>query len=170
MSEVTKEKQTEEECAARKIKAAGRATEGRKRGRPVKADSAGRGGKTVAELAEAGAAIVGKKRSVKKASKRRSIRDGAEMLKQASDQALVEITKDVVSKLKAGAKEGNVVCVKTLMSFSEKKKPRKKVRRGMSPNMRYIESLANGPQWDDGKPWGPGVLGPGAPFGPMVPV
>jgi hypothetical protein len=69
------------------------------------------------------------------------------MLKHASDQALVEITKEVVSKLKDGAKEGNVVCVKTLMSFSEKKKPlpKKKNKR----LLKWIEEVRKGSQWQD---------------------
>jgi len=69
------------------------------------------------------------------------------MLKQASDQALVEITGVVVDKLKAGAKEGKLDYVKTLLSFSEKKKPKVKLSRGLSHNLRLIEELANEPQW-----------------------
>jgi hypothetical protein len=87
------------------------------------------------------------------------------MLRQESDQALVEISQHVVSKLKAGAKEGDVVCVKALMSFSEKKKPREKPKK---PNgwLKLIEELHNEPQWVDPEPWGPGAPG----FGGGKPV
>lgn len=81
-----------------------------------------RGGKVIAE-------VLGVAETTAAATKRRarlSEKDGSEMLKQASDQALVEITDDIVTELKKGARKGNVVCVKALMEFSEKKKPRPK--------------------------------------------
>jgi hypothetical protein len=78
--------------------------------------------------------------ATKRRRTRASTKDGAEMLKQASDQALVEITGDIVKKLKDGAKEGNVVCVKTLMHFSETKKPRAK-RKKTSELSRWMNEL-----------------------------
>ena len=144
MADALKEQKAEEEGKA----GPGRAGKNGKGGnRPgglgVKAAGAGVGRKTVAELVEAAALIA----ATKKPRKRRSTKDGAEMLKQASDQALVEITGVVVDKLKAGAKEGKLDYVKTLLSFSEKKKPKVKLSRGLSHNLRLIEELANEPQW-----------------------
>ena len=110
----------------------------------AKAAGAGRGRKTVTELVEAAALVA----ATKKASRKRaSSKDGAEMLKQASDQALVEITGVVVEKLKNGAKERKVVCVKALMSFSEKKKPRAKRKRN-SRVMKWIEEMSKERQWE----------------------
>ena len=148
MSEVPKEQQAEEESAARKSKAAGRVIKERKDAGLMKAVGAGKARKAIAELAKAGAKIAGaKKAATKRNTPRHSEKDGAEMLKQASDQALVEITGVVVDKLKAGAKEGKLDYVKTLLSFSEKKKPKVKLSRGLSHNLRLIEELANEPQW-----------------------
>jgi len=141
MSEVPKEQQAEEESAARKSKAAGRVIMERKDAGLMKAVGAGKAPKAGAKIAGA------KKAATKRNTPRHSEKDGAEMLKQASDQALVEITGVVVDKLKAGAKEGKLDYVKTLLSFSEKKKPKVKLSRGLSHNLRLIEELANEPQW-----------------------
>jgi hypothetical protein len=90
----------------------------------------------------------GKGKGATKASGRGpSLKDGAEKLKQAADKALLEITDEAVSELKVKAKKGDVVCVKTLLSFSERKKPRekpKKRRRGKS----LAEQLGNERQWE----------------------
>lgn len=128
--------------------------------------------KTVAELVEVAALIAGAMRK----RKRRSNKDGAEMMKQAADQALVEITGAVVSKLSDKAKEGNVVCVKTLMLFSERKKPRAERKKRF---VSWAEQLAKEPEWvgppdygdaevvdEDDDDQDPGVE-PGAPFGPI---
>jgi hypothetical protein len=144
MADALKEQKAEEEGKA----GPGRAGKNGKGGnRPgglgVKAAGAGVGRKTVAELVEAAALIA----ATKKPRKRRSSKDGAEMLKQASDQALVEITGDIVEKLKDAAKDGDVVCVKTLMSFSERKKPRAKVKR-KSNLLKWIEEVEKERQWE----------------------
>ncbi len=123
----------------------GRAVKNGKGGLVAKAAGGGTGRKTVAELVDAAALIIDTQRAATKKRKRRSSKDGAEMLKQASDQALVEITGDIVEKLKDGAKEGKVVCVKALMTFSEKKKPRAK-RKKYGPSL--AEQLANERQWE----------------------
>ena len=132
----------------------------------MKAGGSGNARKAANELARAGVKVGGGSKTAAKRNKpRRSEKDGAEMLRQESDQALVEISQHVVSKLKAGAKEGDVVCVKALMSFSEKKKPREKPKK---PNgwLKLIEELHNEPQWVDPEPWGPGAPG----FGGGKPV
>jgi ornithine carbamoyltransferase len=148
MSEVPKEQQAEEESAARKSKAAGRVIKERKDAGLMKAVGAGKERKAIAELAKAGAKIAGAKKAATKPNKpRHSEKDGAEMLKQASDQALVEITGDIVEKLKDAAKDGDVVCVKTLMSFSERKKPRAKVKR-KSNLLKWIEEVEKERQWE----------------------
>ena len=140
MAFAEKEKKVEEQGKAGR----GRAVKNGKGRLVAKSAGAGVGRKTVAELVEAASLIA----SATKKRKRRSSKDGAEMLKQASDQALVEITGDIVEKLKGAAKEGDVVCVKTLMSFSEKKKPRAK-RKKKSHHLSVIEQLEWGPQWVD---------------------
>ena len=93
-----------------------------------------------------------------------SLKDGAEMLKQASDKALAEITDEAVSNMKEKAKKGDVVCVKTLLTFSEKKKPReapKRRRRGKTE----AEMLALAPQWEG--PMDDEDANLGVPFGPL---
>ena len=166
MTEVSKKKQAEQEGAARKSKAAGRVIMDRKDAGLMKAGGSGNARKAANELARAGVKVGGGRKTAAKRNKpRRSEKDGAEMLRQESDQALVEISQHEVSKLKAGAKEGDVVCVKALMSFSEKKKPREKPKK---PNgwLKLIEELHNEPQWVDPEPWGPGAPG----FGGGKPV
>ena len=166
MTEVSKKKQAEQEGAARKSKAAGRVIMDRKDAGLMKAGGSGNARKAAIELARAGVKVGGGRKTAAKRNKpRRSEKDGAEMLRQESDKALVEISQHVVSKLKAGAKEGDVVCVKALMSFSEKKKPREKPKK---PNgwLKLIEELHNEPQWVDPEPWGPGAPG----FGGGKPV
>ncbi len=103
----------------------------------------------------------------RKASRRgAALKDGAEMLKQASDKALAEITDEAVSNMKEKAKKGNVVYVKSLLSFSERKKPREMAKkRGKSHNMRLFEELRDERQWegpDDDEDANLGV-----PFGPL---
>ena len=113
MTEVSKKKQAEQEGAARKSKAAGRVIMDRKDAGLMKAGGSGNARKAANELARAGVKVGGGRKTAAKRNKpRRSEKDGAEMLRQESDQALVEISQHVVSKLKAGAKEGDVVCVK----------------------------------------------------------
>jgi hypothetical protein len=158
MCVLPKEQAVEAESAARKSKAAGCAIEKRKNAGLVTAED-GKVRKAANELAKEGVRVAGAKKAATKRYTRRSSKDGAEMLKQASDQALVEITGDVVSKLKEEAKKGDVVCMKTLMSWSEKKKPKEKPKRGLDHNMRLIEELRNEPRWVSPEPWGPGAPG-----------
>ena len=105
----------------------------------------------------------GKGKGATKASGRGpSLKDGAEMLKQAADKALVEITDEAVSNMKEKAKKGDVDYVKTLLSFSERKKPREtaqKRRRGKS----LAEQLRDERQWEG--PMEDESLG--VPFGPF---
>ena len=122
----------------------------------------------VAAITDETNAYVQRKGDGKACRRGRSLKDGGERLRKASDKALAEITDDMVSQLKGMAQGGDVVCMKTLVTFSDRKplEKRKKRQRGLTP----AQKLGLAPQWEDGKPWGPGCLGPGAPFGAYEPV
>jgi hypothetical protein len=129
----------------------GREWKNRKGGPLAKAADARVGRKEVGNCKNVMA--VARTKAAKKSTSRRSNKDGAEMLKLAADKALVEITDVVVSKLREAAEKGDVVCVKTLMSFSERKKPRekpKKRQRGLT----LAQQLAAEPEWEGPPDWG----------------